>query len=121
MGQTVLIRNGYLLVRFFGDVDPESSRGAVQNAPGALEALAANPRALFDFSDVVSFNFDPLSLGEAMKRLAERGVRLAVCSSNPEFFGIGRQVAQYSGLEGDAISVFRTEPEAIGWLLDKVE
>lgn len=121
MGQTVLLRDGYVVVQFFENVDRESARGALQNAPGATDAIAQSLRVLFDFSEVTSFKFDPLTLAEGMKRLAERGVKLAVCSSNPEFFGIGRQVAQYSGLEGEAISVFRTEPEALGWLLGKAE
>lgn len=121
MGQTVTIRDDYLLVQFFGIVDPESARGAVENTPGAVESVTKSARVLFDFSEVTSFKFDPVLLGDAMRRLGERGVKLAVASSSPEFFGIGRQVAQLSGLEGEAIAVFRTQPEAASWLTGRTD
>ena len=119
MGQTVLIRDGYVCIEYSGDVDPESARGALAATHRALDLIRENGRLLLDFSAVEKFSFDPLILGEAMKRLAGQGLRIAVASSAPEFFGVGRQVAQYSGVEGDAIAIFKAHQEAEEWLLSQ--
>lgn len=117
MGQTVLIRDGYVCIEFSGEVDRESVRGALASAEGSMDAIRTHGRVLMDFSGVTRFNFDPVLLGDAMKRLSGQGLRIAVSSTAPEFFGVGRQVAQYSGVEGEAIAVFKTQPEAESWLL----
>lgn len=117
MGQTVLIREGYVCIEFFGDVVPESARGALDSAPGAVQAILANGRVLMDFSAVEKFAFDPMILGDAMKRLAGQGLCIAIASSAPEFFGVGRQIAQFSGVEGEAIAVFKDRAGAEEWLL----
>ena len=110
VGQTVLIRDGYVCIE----------GGAVPAAtPGALAVIRENGRVLLDFSAVEKFSFDPLLLGDAMKRLAGRGLRIAVASSTPEFFGVGRQVAQYSGVEGEAIAIFKDHRAAEEWLLSQ--
>lgn len=111
-----LVHQEYVAVIFAGEVTPESVARLAEREPAALAALRSHGRLLFDFSAVTRFGFDPLSLGEAMQRQAGQGLRLAICSSNPEFFGVGRQIAQYSGVEGNAINVFRAEPEAVAWL-----
>lgn len=116
MGQTVLIRDGYVCIEYFGDVDPESVRGALASSDGSIDAIRQDGRVLMDFSRVAKFTFDPMLLGDAAKRLAEQGLRIALCSSTPEFFGVGRQIAQYSGLEGEAVAVFRDQATAEDWL-----
>src|SRR5215216_5913699 len=102
----------YVAVIFAGDIAPEGVSGFVEREPAALNALRGHGRLLFDFSAVTHFGFDPLTLGEAMQRQAGQGLRLAICSTNPEYFGVGRQIAQYSGVEGNAINVFRDQAEA---------
>lgn len=119
VGQTVLIRDGYVCIEFFGEVDRETVRGSLASSEGSLAAIRSNGRVLMEFSAVTRFNFDPLLLGEAMNRLAGRGLRIALASSTPEFFGVGRQVAQYSGVEGEAIAVFKDQPAAEEWLLSQ--
>jgi hypothetical protein len=113
------LADSYVEVQFSGEVDPEAMRrmgGRLTKEEAA--ALRATGRVLFDFSEIESFGFDAAQLGESMKRLATAGVRLAVFSSNPRFFAIGRQIALYSGLEGEAIAVFGDRAEALSWLLD---
>ena len=117
MAQRVEPRDGYLALLFSGVVDRESVQGALSENPAALQRLLATQRVLFEFSDVTSFAFDPLALGSEMTRLAQQGLRLAISSSNPEFFGVGRQIAQFSGVEGVAINVFQAEEEAVAWLV----
>lgn len=119
MGQTVLIRDGYVCVECSGEVDRESARGALTANPEALGAIRENGRLLLDFSAVEKFSFDPLLLGDAMKRLAGRGLRIAVASTTLEFFGVGRQVAQHSGVEGEAIAIFKDQRAAGEWLLSQ--
>lgn len=84
-------------------------------------AVGRTGKVLFDFTNIESFAFDAEQLGRSMQRLASNGVRLAIYSSNPRFFGIGRQIALHSGLEGTAIAVFQQRPEAVGWLLGRRE
>ena len=116
MAQRVVPRETHLAIYFSGVVDSESVQGTLTQNPEALATARTTLRVYFDFSEVTSFAFDPLSLGEAMKTLAANGVRLAIASTNPEYFGVGRQIAQYSGVEGMAINVFTTEEEAVAWL-----
>lgn len=119
LGQEVLIRDGYVCIEFFGDVHRDSVRGTLASVDGALAAIQSHGRVLMDFSRVSRFSFDPMLLGDAMKRLAGVGIRIAVSSASPEFFGVGRQIAQYSGVEGDAIAVFKLQTDASDWLLSK--
>ncbi|MEO8540174.1 MAG: STAS/SEC14 domain-containing protein [bacterium] len=111
------LRPGYVAISFSGDVDRESVRGLLAAVPDALATIQRTGRLLFEFSEMESFDFDPLSLGETMQQFASQGLRLAICSANPEFFGVGRQIAQFSGVEGAAIAVFKDQPAAIAWLL----
>lgn len=120
MGNQVRIADRYVEVRFFGEIEPGTFAGARLTE----EEIAAIRRAgcvLFDFSEIDSFGFDAERLGQAMQRLGAQGIRLAVHSSNPLFFGVGRQIALYSGLEGEAIAVFDKRVEALGWLLGAEE
>jgi hypothetical protein len=118
----VRVADSYVEVQFSGDIDPGTMRRmGARLAPEEADAVRSHGRILFDFSEINSFGFDAERLGQAMQRLAQAGGRLAVYSSNPRFFGIGRQIALYSGLEGDAIAVFRERPEALGWLLNHHE
>lgn len=117
MAQEIELRDGYVAFLFSGIVDPETVRGSLDARPDALAHLRRHPCVLFDFSRIEKFGFDAFPLGEGMRRLAEMGVKLAVASENAEYFGIGRQVAQLSGVEGANISVFRTELEAVAWLV----
>lgn len=119
MAQSVEIREGYIAVVFSGVVTPATVGDALGESSDVRTAMRRTPRVLFEFSQIESFGFDPLTLGDGMQRLAALGVRLAVSSSNPEFFGVGRQIALYSGVEAVAIAVFDNEAEAVGWLLDK--
>ncbi len=119
VGQTVLIRDGYVCIECSGEVEREAVVAALAATPGALAVIRENGRVLLDFSAVEKFSFDPLLLGDAMKRLAGRGLRIAVASSTPEFFGVGRQVAQYSGVEGEAIAIFKDHRAAEEWLLSQ--
>ena len=117
MAQRIEPRDGYLAVLFSGAVDRASVQGALEGTPGAVETIRLTRRVYFDFSGVTSFAFDPLTLGEGMTRMAQAGLRLAIASSSPEFFGVGRQIALFSGVEGVAINVFRSEADAVAWLL----
>lgn len=114
-----LVFKEYVAVIFAGEVTPVGLSGFAEREPAALAALRGHGRLLFDFSAVTHFGFDPLTLGEAMQRLAGQGLRLAICSTNPEYFGVGRQIAQYSGVEGNAINVFRDQAEAVAWLVGR--
>ena len=107
----------YVEIVFQGDIDPESLAGFGNENPRAIPAVMRHGRVLFDFSGVKRFGFDPLTLGDQMKRLSGEGLRLAICSNSPEFFGVGRQIAQFSGVEGEAIAVFHSRDEARAWLL----
>ena len=102
----------YFALEFFDAV-------ARHAASTRVAVIRENGRVLLDFSAVEKFSFDPLLLGDAMKRLAGRGLRIAVASSTPEFFGVGRQVAQYSGVEGEAIAIFKDHRAAEEWLLSQ--
>ena len=114
-----LVHKEHVAIIFAGEVTPESVAGFAEQETAALAALRGHGRLLFDFSGVTRFGFDPLLLGEEMQRLAGQGLRLAICSTNPEFFGVGRQIAQYSGVEGNAINVFREEAAAVAWLVGR--
>lgn len=116
MGHQVRVADRYVEVRFFGEIEPGTFAG-VRLTEEEIAAIGRAGCVLFDFSDIDSFGFDAEQLGQAMKRLAAQGIRLAVLSTNPLFFGIGRQVALYSGLEGEAIAVFDQRAAALGWLL----
>lgn len=117
MAQQIEVRDGYVAFLFSGVVAPETAGDFLAARPDVLAYLRHHPFVLFDFCSIEKFGFDAYQLSEGMKTLAAQGVRLAVCSTNPEFFGIGRQVAQLSGVEGENIAVFRTEPEAVEWLV----
>lgn len=116
MAQEFEVRDGYVAITFSGAVDRETVRGALEGREDVLRSLARDRKVLFDFSGVSSFTFDPYQLGEAMRRVAGDGLRLAIVSSNPEYFGVARQIAQFSGVEGAAIAVFRGQLEARDWL-----
>ena len=116
MAQQVELRDGYIAIVFSGTVDRETVRGALEGRDDVLRAIGRTRKVLFDFCGMTSFDFDPYQLGESMRRLAGNGIRLAICSSNPEYFGVARQIAQFSGVEGAAIAVFRAEGDAVGWL-----
>ena len=119
VAERAVVFREYVAVIFAGDVTPEGVGGLAEREPVALAALRSHGRLLFDFSEVTHFGFDPLMLGEAMQRHAGQGLRLAICSTSPEYFGVGRQIAQYSGVEGNAINVFRDRAEAVAWLLGR--
>lgn len=122
MAHVVRVAEGYIEVTFSGDLAPEAMRRmGARLTPEEAAAVQRTRKVLFDFSDIDSFGFDSQLLGSAMQRLAANGVRLAIFSSNPRFFGIGRQIALYSGLEGSAISVHTDRAEALAWLLDRRE
>jgi len=116
VAQEIQVHEGYVAVVFSGTVDRDSVRGALEARPDARQAIATLRKVLFDFSAVKAFEFDPFQLGEAMRRVAGQGLRLAIASEQPEFFGVGRQIAQSSGMEGVAIAVFHTRLEAVAWL-----
>ncbi|HMO52957.1 MAG TPA: hypothetical protein PJ994_00475 [Tepidiformaceae bacterium] len=112
MAHHVRVAEQYVEVQFSGEVDPELMRRmGARLTPEETAAVRSTARMLFDFSDIESFGFNTEQLGQSMQRLASLGVRLAVYSSNSRFFAIGRQIALYSGLEGDAIAVFNERPE----------
>ena len=117
MAHVIELREGYVAFVFSGVVDQETAGNLAEGRPDMLPALRRHGRVLFDFSRIERFGFDAFGLGEGMRQLAALGVRLAVASENPEYFGIGRQIAQLSGVEGASIAVFRTEAEAVEWLL----
>ncbi len=119
MSHVVRVAEGYVEVAFSGDIDPETMRRmGARLTPEEVAAVQRTARILFVFSDIDMFGFNSENLGLAMQRLAGNGIRLAIFSSNPRFFGIGRQIALHSGLEGSAIAVFSERAEALGWLLD---
>lgn len=117
MAHVVRIRQHFVDVTFMGMVDRAAIEEAGGLSPDGLAALLRLGRLLFDFTDVADFRFDPFTLGEAMRRLSERGLRLAICSSTPAMFGVGRQIAQWSDREGTAIKVFRDREQAEAWLV----
>jgi anti-anti-sigma regulatory factor len=122
LASRVRVADDYVEVSFAGEIDAESlRRTGARLSDEQTAAVAKHGRVLFDFSEIESFGFAPQALGAAMQRLAGQGVRLAVYSSNPRFFGIGRQIALYSGVEGEAIAVFQDRAEALGWLLERAE
>jgi hypothetical protein len=117
VAQEIEVRDGYVAFLFSGVVDPKTAGNSLTERPDVLSYLRRHPFVLFEFSRIEKFGFDAFPLSDAMKNLAAQGVRLAICSTNPEFFGIGRQIAQLSGVEGAHIAVFRAEAEAVGWLV----
>ncbi len=117
MAHEVIIHPTFVEVLFSGEVAVGSVRAAGGFKPEEIEALRQLKRLLFDFSAVTNFGFDPLSLGSGIKRLSDFGLALAIVSTNPLYFGIGRQIALYSGVEGDGIAVFVDRPSALMWLL----
>jgi hypothetical protein len=119
--QRIEPREGYLAIVFYGAVERGDLQAALTAEPALLNAIRTSRRLLFELSDVTSFAFDPESVGISFGMLARQGLKIAISSSNPEYFGVGRQIAQLSGVEGSSINVFRGEPEAIGWLMDLVE
>jgi len=120
VGHAAFIRDGYLEVVFSGVLSRETVAAAGGLNEEQTEAARKSQRILFNFDDVTEFSYDPFALGLAMARLAGN-LRLAICSSNPALFGVGRQIAQYSGVEGEAMAVFTDRIEALGWLLEKVD
>lgn len=117
MAHDIELREGYIAFVFSGVVNQETAGDLLAGRMDVLPALRRHGRVLFDFSRIEHFGFDAFGLGDGMRQLAELGLRLAVASESPEYFGIGRQIAQLSGVEGANISVFRTEKEAVEWLL----
>ena len=117
MAHDIELREGYVAFVFSGVVDQETAGDLLAGRPDVLPAVRRHGRALFDFSRIERFGFDAFGLGEGMRQLAAMGLRLAVASESAEYFGIGRQIAQLSGVEGANIAVFRTEAEAVEWLL----
>ena len=111
------VRTGYVAVLFSGVVTQDSIDAFNEAHPDAMADMLRQGRVLLEFSAVESFGLDPRMLGDSMRRLAPQGLRLAISSAKPEFFGVGRQIAQFSGVEGDSIAVFHTEAEAVQWLL----
>lgn len=122
MAHVVRVADGFVEIVFSGQIEPDvMQKSGARLSPAEAAAVGRTGRVLFDFTDIDSFGFDAQQLGLSMQRLAANGVRLAVYSSNPRFFGVGRQIALYSGLEGSAIAVFDSRPEAVGWLLGRRE
>ncbi len=113
MAHDVIVLRTHVEVRFRGVVDRESVGGL---SAAETESLRRTRRLLFDFCEVTEFRFDTMQLGDAMQRLASQGVRLAICSEGPAMFGVGRQIALASNLEGLAIQVCRSRDEAVTWL-----
>ena len=111
MPSLVTLHDHFLEVAFSGEVERATLR-----EEGAAH-LRKTGRVLFDFSEITKANFDAMQLGDAMTRLAATGVRLAICSTNPVYFGFGRQISLYSGVEGEAIAVFKERQAAISWLI----
>jgi len=72
---------------------------------------------LYDYTDVERLAFDAWAVGDAARRLAERGVRIAACAPRAEWYGVGRQAAQMGNLEGPNFRLFRTRGEAVAWLI----
>jgi len=120
VGHAAYIRDGYLEVVFTGILSRETVAAAGGLSDSQTEAARKFQRILFNFDDVTEFSYDPFALGVAMARMAGE-MRLAICSINPALFGVGRQIAQYSGVEGEAMAVFSERIEALGWLLEKVD
>lgn len=112
MPAEVILHDAFVEVVFSGEV----ARGQQMGAE-SLAHVGKTGLVLFDFSGITKADFDPMQLGEGMVRLAARGVRLAICSTNPAYFGFGRQISLYSGLEGQAIATFSDRNDAILWLL----
>ncbi|MEX0783847.1 MAG: hypothetical protein WD557_14485 [Dehalococcoidia bacterium] len=115
MAQTILVREHFIDVTFSGRADRASVAGGLSEEETATVMRLG--RVLFDFTDVTEFEFDPARLGDVMRRLAEDGLRLAICSRAPAWFGVGRQIALWSDVEGEAIRVFRDRAEAEAWLV----
>jgi len=78
-------------------------------------------RVLFDLTAVDGFELEPFTLGLNMRALAGQGLMLAIVAPRPVLFGVGRQIALYSGTEGTGIAVFLEEVEALRWLGVAVE
>lgn len=112
MPATVTLHDQFVEVVFSGEVE----RGRRLTDEG-IEHARRTQRILFDFSEITRAAFDPMQLGDGMTRLANQGVRLAICSTNPVYFGFGRQISLYSGVEGTAIAVFKHREDAVNWLL----
>ncbi|MGE0601106.1 MAG: hypothetical protein AB7J35_15685 [Dehalococcoidia bacterium] len=116
------VQEGYVLVILAGEVRPGAFRGLSANSDELTAAVERFRRVLIDVSEVDDVLFDPVMLGEAAARNnATRGVRFAIAATTPAMFGLGRQVAQISGLEGEAVSVFHSREEAADWLLSLEE
>ncbi|MGE3074716.1 MAG: hypothetical protein AB7N24_01190 [Dehalococcoidia bacterium] len=118
MASEVRVEDGYVLVNLAGEVRPGVFRGLFAGSDELALAVNEFRRVLIDVSEVDDVLFDPVMLGEAAARNnATRGVRFAIAATTPAMFGLGRQVAQISGLEGVAVSVFHSREEAAAWLL----
>jgi hypothetical protein len=118
LAQEIEVRDGYVAFLFSGVVDPKTAGSSLTERPEVLSYLRRHPCVLFEFSRIEKFGFDAYPLSDGMKTLAAQGVRLAISSTSAEFFGIGRQIAQLSGVEGANIAVFRTEADAVAWLTE---
>ncbi|MBK6319507.1 MAG: hypothetical protein IPF51_12180 [Dehalococcoidia bacterium] len=98
----------------------EAHLTGVLEAPERLlpEELAEVIRLGAILYDSQMSNASRLTPGQwAMRRLAERGVRIAACAPRAEWFGVGRQAAQMGNLEGPNFRLFRTRGEAVAWLI----
>lgn len=100
----------------FGQVDAGI---AAEMTTEILAALEASGRMVIEFAGVESFDFDPIALGATMAYFAQRGLRVAVVAANPVYYGIGRQVALSSGVEGSSVAVFTDAAAALEWLLGR--
>lgn len=114
MPSEVILEDGYAVLVLSGEVKP----GELSTAPRAVrEEFARSRRVLLDVSEMDAVHLDPMTVAEVARQNAGGGVRYAIAASTPAMFGLGRQVALLSGLEGEAISVFHSRAEAAEWLL----
>ncbi|MGH2611279.1 MAG: hypothetical protein ACRDHF_19530 [Tepidiformaceae bacterium] len=117
MAHTARIRPHFIDISFSGTVDRHAIEAAGGLSEGELTAILRLGRVLLDFTDITDFRFDTFTLGDSMRQLSRQGLRLAICSSTPAMFGVGRQIAQWSDVEGSAIRVFRDRDQAEAWLV----
>ncbi len=117
MAPEARLENGYVLLSLSGDVKPGAFRDLVAGSQEITDAINTFQRVLIDVSEVDAVLFDPVMLAEAATQSAARGVRFAIAANTPAMFGLGRQIAQISGLEGEAISIFHSREAAAEWLL----
>jgi hypothetical protein len=85
--------------------------------PDVVAALRKTTKVLFDFEEVEDVKFDPTMARGPIERAVLLGYQIAIVAANPAWFGVGRQIASFSGVGDEKLRVFKDRPTAVAWLL----